>query len=56
MTDFKNETFESRERLEAENFSLRQMYEKTKAQKEAFKTAIQEYEKYLLGTISKQLV
>lgn len=46
----------NRDRLEVENFSLRQMYEKTKVQKESLKNAIQEYEKYLLGTISKQLI
>ena len=40
MTEYQRESSENRDRLEAENFSLRQMYEKTKAQKEALKNAI----------------
>eukprot|EP00347_Sterkiella_histriomuscorum_P015980 403354962 len=55
IRDVSGEYQETRERLETENYTLRQMYEKIAGQRDVLKRAMQEYEKYLIGTITKQI-
>ncbi len=54
VRELQNETLDIRERLEGENLALRQLYEKTAAQRERLKAGLQEYEKYLGSTLARQ--
>ena len=55
LREVQNEYSEQRERMESENYRLRQMYDKAAQQRDVMKRALQEYEKYLIGTLTKQL-